>query len=205
MTFDITTDPLVSSATMIFDNGKILPTDKITDGKFSMSTVMLVTGENVISVEVMALGEKQFSTGVLRLFVDQDTLIHNVTFKLDPQTKKDLEMSWSILGKPATLFEVKYGTVKEELDQVLETDRMAVIFQNIDVSKRRYFQITPLFGTEKSHGAASDIYDWVIPFDPGPTPSTGDSGPTTVSMKCSDGSTPPCVIIDLPVSLCTVK
>jgi hypothetical protein len=97
-----------------------------------------------VEVGVKELGELQLSTGVLQLFVDEETKINNVTFKLDPQTMKDLEMSWSVIGKPASFFEIKYGTGIETLDQILETDRKAVIFHNIDTTKQRFFQITPL-------------------------------------------------------------
>jgi hypothetical protein len=77
-------------------------------------------------------------------------------------------MTWSTLGKPAQFYEIKYGVEKETLDRSLETDRMGVIFQNIDTSRRWYFQITPMFGTErdKSHGSPSEIYDWMAPLDP---------------------------------------
>jgi hypothetical protein len=144
VTFEVTTDPLVSSTVLIFNSGERLPTDKTSDGKFSRGTVMISTGEQVLDVEVTAFGTTQLSTGVLTFFVDEETVITNVTFQLDPQTMKDLSMSWSTLGKPASFFEVKYGTTKENLDKTLETDRMAVIFQNIDMTKKRFFQITPL-------------------------------------------------------------
>jgi hypothetical protein len=197
VTFEVTTDTLVSSAVIIFNNGERLPTDKVSDGKFSRSTVMITTGEQILSVEVTALGETQLSSGVLTLFIDQETVIENVTFKLDPQTMKDLDMSWSVSGKPASLFEVKYGTEKETLDKTIEVDRTEIIFTNIDTTKQRFFQITPLYGTEKTHGAASDIYDWI---GPGPV-----APPTSQNTGNSQPSSP--VVVDFPenTSLCSVK
>jgi hypothetical protein len=181
VSFDVEVDPLVSSVSIYFDKGDHFPADKVSDGKFSRSTVMLTTGENVISVETTALGETRMYTGVLSLFVDQETLIHNVIFKLDPQSLKDLNMSWSVLGKQASFFEVKYGLVEEALDNTIEVNRTEIIFQNIDTTKPWFFQITPLFGTERTHGAASDIYKRVSPITgtTSPTPTTDTSPANT--------------------------
>jgi hypothetical protein len=160
-TFDVHTNETVTSINLILSYGMRLPLDKLADGQFSRSTVILATGTISGDLELIAGGQATTFTGVISFFVDDVPLINNVMFKMNPQNK-NLHMSWQVTGSPVTNFEVRYGTDKEQLEQNVEITGTELIFQNIDDTKTYFFRITPVLGTgeTKEHGAATEIYTY---------------------------------------------
>ncbi|MDR2415126.1 MAG: hypothetical protein LBD75_00465 [Candidatus Peribacteria bacterium] len=200
-TFDVQTTEIVTSANLILSYGMRLPLDKLADGHFSRSTVMLATGTISGDIELVAGGQAKTYTGVISFFVDETPLISNVTFKLNPQNIRNLHMSRQVTGIPVTNFEVYYGTAKEQLEKTVETTGTEIVFKNIDTTKEYFFKIIPLLGTGtiKEHGAATEIYTY--------TPSVSQTQlpdpPTIIS-----GNNEPTVIVDVgenTIPLCTIK
>ncbi|MDR0650827.1 MAG: hypothetical protein LBG59_05530 [Candidatus Peribacteria bacterium] len=177
-----------------------LPLDKLADGQFSRSTVMLATGTISGDIELIAGGQSKIYTGVISFFVDEVPLISNVMFKLNQQNMRNLHMSRQVTGIPVTSFEVYYGTDKEQITKKVEVNGTEIVFQNIDSTKEYFFKIIPLLGTgtTKEHGAATEIYTYTPSISqeqlPDPPPTVSESGETIVIVDAGGNTTPLCTI-----------
>jgi hypothetical protein len=182
----------------VLSNGQRIPIDRITDGNFSRSTVLITTGTISVDVELMAAGQTRISSGVATLIVDELPTIANVMFRLDPQDVRNLYMSWQVAGAPVAHFEVQYGTSGVVLDQKVEVEGTEMVFKGIDPKQDYFFQITPLLGEEKEHGSPTEIYTYspAIPLEQ-----------NTGMVLTGIATTGTAVIIDMPASVptCSIK
>ncbi|MDR0860346.1 MAG: hypothetical protein LBO09_05230 [Candidatus Peribacteria bacterium] len=190
--FEVTTDPAVNSAKLIFSNGQApLVLDKDADGVFSRTTTLITSGQISLDVELTAVGQAKTYSGNTTFFVDDSPEIRNVRFQVDPQDPKKLYISRKLVGAEASGYNVLYGLAKDALSQQTKTTQTSVIFQ-IEPKKTYYFKIIPLLGTGEEHGSATEIYtyDPAIPLDAKDDPIVG---------------TGPVVVIEPVHSLCIIK
>ncbi|MDR2541099.1 MAG: hypothetical protein LBD11_04935 [Candidatus Peribacteria bacterium] len=180
--FEVTTDPAVNSAKLIFSNGQPpLVLDKDADGVFSRTTTLITSGQISLDVELVAIGQSKTFSGNTTYFVDDSPEIRNVKFQVDPQNPKYLHISRQLVGAEASGYNILYGLAKDTLSNQTTTSGTSVIFQ-IEPKKTYYFKIIPLIGTGEEHGSATDIYtyDPAIPLDARDDPIIVGTGPIVV-------------------------
>ena len=175
VTFDISTQEFVSSVKINLSNGLSIPADKVTDGRFVKQLMMISTGTITVSIDAVGIVESKSYPEVLSFVVDDAPMVKNVEFKLDPLAPNNLEVSWELDGIPANAYKIVYGLDKDLLDQTIESIVPELLFTNLDTSKEYYFQITPLLGEMKEHGAPTEIYVYRPPVNwpPGEETRTG--------------------------------
>jgi len=196
VTFEVSTEGLANSVSLILSNGQNVPLDRVKEGIFSKQLLMISTGSIEVGVSVVSMGQTKSYTGVAQLEVSDSPLVKDVVFNLDPQNPTTLKMSRSLEGEAVSGFEVEYGLEQDTLDQKVDTTGMQLLFTQLDLSKVYYFQITPLLGVAQEHGAPTDIYVYQPPVT---TPGQVVLPPLTGGLVSGT------VIIDPVVPTCIVK
>ncbi|MDD2537371.1 MAG: hypothetical protein PHU61_02675 [Candidatus Absconditabacteria bacterium] len=194
--FEVQTNDLVASVTLLLSNGQKVPVDKSRDGFFTKNLMLINTGTIDVSLEIIAMGETKTYTGIASLFVDDAPMVENVQFTVG-QNPTELKLSRGLVGTGVSLYLVQYGTEEESLGSGSETSQQEIIFEGIDTTQTYFFQITPLLGEAKDHGASTDIYKYIPPVQV----QTGTNLPLTGGIITGN------VIIDIPEAIptCVIK
>jgi len=161
----------------------------VADGRFAKQIMMITTGTITISVDAAGIMDSKSYADILSFVVDDAPMVTNVKFELDPKVPNNLLVSWGLIGSSVDAYEIVYGLDKDLLDQTIESTTMGLLLENMDTSKVYYFQITPLLGEMKEHGAPTEIYVYRPPLNWPPDISEG-TGVTIIT----DPSMPTCII-----------
>ncbi|GHW02482.1 hypothetical protein AGMMS50249_2680 [candidate division SR1 bacterium] len=148
VTFDVTTDPNVNNVSLILSNGQPAATmDKVTgkDGVFTKQLMMISTGTIKVDLLLKTSNITATKTGVTTFNVNDETLISDVIFSVDPRDANRLYMGWKVEGTQASGFQILYGSSQNKLDKTIIIEKNEVMFQGMDTSQNRYFQIIPIF------------------------------------------------------------
>jgi len=90
--FEVQTNDLVASVTLLLSNGQKVPVDKSRDGFFTKNLMLINTGTIDVSLEIIAMGETKTYTGIASLFVDDAPMVENVQFTVG-QNPTELKLS----------------------------------------------------------------------------------------------------------------
>jgi len=158
ITFTVSVSDSVSSAELIFGNGKTFPMDKTAWSTFVKDVLIDFDWSTSVSLNLISAWEKKNYSDVGTITSEKNITVWDVKFVTDSLNKwtMTVKRTWFwIISK----YRVKYWTDKNNLTESVEIDTNEIELQNLDPEKTYYFQITPLDANSSPIGTPSDIIE----------------------------------------------
>lgn len=154
--FTVNTSDSVTSAQLKLSDGKSIPMDKQSVGKFTKDVVMDTEGNLQVDIDLIVLGQTKSYTGVATIVVKQGVAIGKVRLYSDSIDKTKLNVTRETIGSTPQ-YKIEYGTSKNNLDLATKVLTNEIVIENLKIGDIYYFQISPLDSTGNINGTPSEV------------------------------------------------
>lgn len=198
--FEIFTDPLVSSAKLMFSGGQESPLDKEKDGLFVKEIMLTTSGEQVLNTQLSAGITNKTYNDILTFSVRDNIKIAEVKISLNSQMAGTLDFAWNTIGGESNDYAIKYGFSNDNLAGITFTTEPKASLSWFSYGKTYFFQILATTPEHIPDGLPSEVIQFDLPILGG----TGlISQPLSGSALTTDEPHGAAVIHDAPT--CVVK
>jgi len=158
--FNVTTDDNVSSAQLLFSNGKKFSMDRVWQWMFSKEVLADFFGDVTVSVSLIQWSDEKIYEDLSQISVAESIAVTNIKFAATWINNSDVIISWDTIGT-ISKYQINYGTWKDNLSNSVAVSSSNVSVTNIEKNTTYYFQIIPI--DEESHKSwePSEIVEYI--------------------------------------------
>lgn len=158
--FNVTTEDGVSSAQLIFSNGRKFSMDRVWQWLFSKEVMVDFFGDVDVSVSLIQWDDEKIYENLNQISVSESVAITNIKFTATWINNSDVIISWDTIWS-VPKYQINYGTWKDNLLNSVAVSSSSVSVTNIEKNTTYYFQIIPI--DEESHKSwePSEIVEYI--------------------------------------------
>lgn len=157
--FDVSVAEEVTSVEMRFSDGSSYPLDRSSPGVFSKEISMISPGAKDVSLSLMVNGEFKNYTNIASFLVTEDNSVSNIKFVTTWVDGTSVMVSWDSLWN-SSRYRISYGINHDDLQKTVDVSSTGVLIENLQVSTKYFFQITPLDWESHASGEPSDVVEY---------------------------------------------